>query len=186
MANFPLLIQSALGTSYLGDISLDSADWIALASFVVSALALWVSIHFAKRAERMSKLANDIAIGQAETNLRTAIGSGRQALQQCNIQIVTIRKDKKPDELTSEERSVYYVYLATYDTAAEQLLNSYEDACAKYLDGKIDTTRFKQTYEAEIRDLCEKARGTIHKLLNPRESSKYKNIWSAYAEWTRR
>ena len=178
---------------FLGEISTASpsassngigwSDWIALASCVLSVIALWVSIHFARRAERAGKSANDIAIGQSETNLRTAITAAQERLSQSNIQIATIRKGKTPEELTSDERSIYEIYLAYYDRTAEQLLKSYEDACAKYLDNKIDRLRFKKAYEKELQDLCEKERGTIHKLLHPRDSSSYKAIWSVYEEW---
>lgn len=37
----------------------------------------------------------------------------------------------------------------------EQLLNSYEEACAKYLDSKVDKKRFKKMYIDEIRNIVE-------------------------------
>ena len=104
-------------------------------------------------------------------------------MQQYTLQMATIRKDRKEEQLPSDERSVYDVLVACYDKAVEQHLNSYEDACAKYLDRKIDTQRFKKSYTTEIRDLCEKTRGTIHKLLHPDTTSNYKAIWAVYKEW---
>ena len=32
------------------------------------------------------------------------------------------------------------------NSGIESLLNQYDDACAKYIDGKIDKHRFKKTY----------------------------------------
>jgi hypothetical protein len=183
MAISQLLGQTTFSSPSTASHGLDSADWIALGSLAVSIIALWVSVYFAWRTERTSKSANDIATGQAETNLRGAIAAAHQWVQQCNIQIATICKDKKPEKLTPEERSIFEALLASYDKAAEQLLNSYEDACAKFLDNKIDKERFKNSYDREIRDLCDKERGTIHKLLHPKNTSNYRAIWSVYEEW---
>jgi len=184
MAIVQMLGQSMAGRPSGSPYGLDNADWIALASFVVSVIALWVSIHFARRAEQATKSANDVAIGQAETNLRTAITNAHQWVQQSNIQIATVRKDRNPEELTSEERTIFDVLVTNYDEAAEQLLNAYEDACGKYIDNKIDKERFKQSYKKEIRRLCEKDRGTIHMLLHPQESSSFIAIWSVYEKWS--
>ncbi|MGD0768463.1 MAG: hypothetical protein ABSB42_09755 [Tepidisphaeraceae bacterium] len=177
------LLSQATAASQLASNGPDNADWIALASAVVSILALLVTIYFARRAESASKSANSVAAGQAETQLRATITASQQWVQQCNIQIITIRKDRKPEELPPDERSVYDVHLANYDIAVEQQLNSYEDACAKYLDDKIDRQRFKKSCAIELRDLCEKKSGTIHKLLHPRVTSNYKAIWAVYEVW---
>jgi hypothetical protein len=163
---------------------LSNSDWIAVASAIISVIALLISVRFAKRAEEASRSANAVASGEAETNLRAAIRGADQWLQQCNIQIVTLQKARTPDELSSDERSIYDAWLTTYDKAAQQLLGSYDEACARFLDGKIDGERFLKSYRAEIRDLCEKQRGTIHKLLHPKEFSNYKAIWSVYVRWT--
>lgn len=37
--------------------------------------------------------------------------------------------------------------------AQQDYLNAYEEACMKYIDGKIDKTRFKKTYFEEIRNI---------------------------------
>jgi hypothetical protein len=142
-----------------------------------------VTIYFARRTEAASRSANDVAAGQAETQLRAAITASQQWVQQCNIQIATILKGRKTEELPPEDKSIYDVHLANYDSAVEQQLNSYEDACAKYLDHKIDTQRFEKTYSVEIRKLCEKDGGTIHKLLHPHFASNYKAIWAVYEKW---
>lgn len=42
-----------------------------------------------------------------------------------------------------------------YDMLTEEVLNAYDEACAKYNDGKVDKERFKKMYLHEIRQLVE-------------------------------
>ena len=42
------------------------------------------------------------------------------------------------------------------DSALEDWLNAYDDACAKYIDGKIDRERFKKLYFEEIKNCVER------------------------------
>lgn len=63
--------------------------------------------------------------------------------------------------------------------AQEEMLNAYEEACMKYLDAKIDKTRFRKTYIKEIQRLVEDDNtkdefGT---------SSPYTAIKEVYEEW---
>lgn len=63
--------------------------------------------------------------------------------------------------------------------AIEQLLNSYEEACAKYIDSKVDKKRFKKTYFDEIKNIVESVE------LNEyfKFGSKYDAIKMVYEEW---
>lgn len=183
MAVLELLSQTTAASQSPSGNSLDNADWIALASAIISVIALLVTVYFSKRAESASRSANSVAAGQAETQLRAAITASSQWIDQCNIEIVNIRKDRKEDELSSDEKVVYGARVANYNNAVQQYLHSYEDACAKYLDNKIDTQRFKQIYAAEIRNLCQKETGTIHRLLHPRAKSNFRAIWAVYEKW---
>lgn len=185
MAIWDLLSQTMGASASTAAGELDKADWIALASATISVLALLVTIYFARGTEAAGKTANAIAVGQAETQLRALIINSQQWMDQCNVLIVTFRKGRKEEELSSDEKSIYEVHLANYDKAVAQHLNSYEDACAKYIDKKIDTRRFKMNYSSEILHLCEKERGTIHKFLHPRTTSSYKAIWTVYEEWNK-
>ena len=42
---------------------------------------------------------------------------------------------------------------AMIESALEGVLNAYDEACAKYLDEKVDKERFKKLYHDEIRQL---------------------------------
>ncbi len=63
--------------------------------------------------------------------------------------------------------------------ATEQLLNSYEEACAKYLDAKIDKKRFKKTYIDEIKGIVEN--DTLKQFFI--FGSKYDAIKKVYMQW---
>jgi hypothetical protein len=68
----------------------------------------------------------------------------------------------------------------------EDWLNAYEEACAKYIDDKIDRKRFRQLYRREVRQICEASeerQAEIWKLLQPESTSSYSAIWKVYKEW---
>ena len=64
--------------------------------------------------------------------------------------------------------------------AQQDYLNAYEEACMKYIDGKIDKTRFRKTYFEEIRNIVRDK--------NFKEqfdfSSTYYAIKQVYDEWS--
>lgn len=51
---------------------------------------------------------------------------------------------------------MYEMVHGTIQAAIEQNLTAYDEACAKYLDGKVDRSRFKKMYQTEIRQVVEK------------------------------
>lgn len=172
-------------------------DWIALSAaaftllLALATLALVrVTAKYARRAESASarakadaERANDIATGQAETQLRAAITASQQPVLLYAKEIAAILKGRKSEDLQPDEKSVYDVAKASFDTAVEQQLNTYEDACAKYRDNKIDKRRFKQIYVSEIRNLAESRAPSMRNLMHPRDTSRYKAIWAVYDEW---
>ena len=67
-----------------------------------------------------------------------------------------------------------------FETAREMNLNAYDEACSKYLDGKVDKERFKKNYHVEIRQLVENPN---NKDKFDAVTSKYKCILAVYDEW---
>lgn len=65
------------------------------------------------------------------------------------------------------------------DAAIEQLLKAYEEACAKYIDIKIDKKRFKKTYMYEIKEIVESDDFKEYFQFG----SKYSAIKKVYKEW---
>ncbi|MDR2569884.1 MAG: hypothetical protein LBD23_06250, partial [Oscillospiraceae bacterium] len=56
-------------------------------------------------------------------------------------------------ECAADNKDLKDAYKKNYWVAIETNLNAYDEACAKYKDGKIDQVRFQKTYQAEIRNL---------------------------------
>lgn len=63
----------------------------------------------------------------------------------------------------------------------EQELNTYDVACAAYIDEKIDRVRFEKTYSTEIRNLFEHNKNTKKVLDKP---GRYNAIKKVYEEWS--
>lgn len=62
----------------------------------------------------------------------------------------------------------------------ENLLTCYEEACAKYIDNKLDKKRFKEMYSKEIKNLIKSS--AFKDQLNP-QTTVYTSILHVYKEW---
>ncbi|MCL2575808.1 MAG: hypothetical protein FWE33_05180 [Defluviitaleaceae bacterium] len=65
-------------------------------------------------------------------------------------------------------------------TALERHLNAYDEACQKYIEGKIDKISFRDMYRSEIRNLAE---NEVTSKLILSETSNYQSIKKVYKEW---
>lgn len=163
---------------------MDAGDWISLGSAVVSVISLMATISFAKRASASAGVAHDILVGQAETGLRLAISESRTSVREIGLQLGTFMAGRRKDQLNAEDTRKLAAFEGPFREAVEDNLNAYEDACAKYLDNKIDKQRFKKMYHREIQVLCETpSDNAIHSFLHPEGSSKFQAIWKVYREW---
>lgn len=75
---------------------------------------------------------------------------------------------------------VYLYKKKMHEQSIEVMLNTYDEACAKYLDSKVDKERFKRSYHKSIRNLIES--GDFEKYFNTPCSS-YKCILRVYDKW---
>lgn len=67
-----------------------------------------------------------------------------------------------------------------YKVAEESYRNAYEDACAKYIDNKIDQNRFEKMYKKEIRRLVEEE---PHKQFYADLQTQYSSTANVYKKW---
>ena len=77
-------------------------------------------------------------------------------------------------------------YVLCYEEAIEDNLNAYEEACARYIDNKVDRDRFRKMFFSEIANLVRKKEAEDHitfGLLHPEGQSLFQNIWRVYREW---
>lgn len=162
---------------------MNTGDFIALASAIIAVLSFLGAMFFARRSAHFAEEADKITIGQSETALRAAITSTRQSVRQTGLQISGLLQGRKPDELVPAEKSQYETLELTLSESIEDNINAYEDACAKYLDGKIDRVRFKKTFTPEIENICRSADRFHHNKMHPEATSRFQCIWKVYREW---
>lgn len=115
-------------------------------SAVASAIAAIITYINGKR----------MANGNVELQIRTMISEAKYHQNECMIKLAD---DPKNETLKS-----------VYDMLTEEVLNAYDEACAKYNDKKVDRERFKKMYLHEIRQLVE----------YPEFKEKYDSISSRY------
>ena len=106
-------------------------EWISIG---ISILAFGFSLFSFFKSNALTK-------GQAEMQIREMISSAKWRYADLGIQL---SKDIENQTLA-----------ASTTAALEDVLNAYDEACAKYIDNKIDRERFKKLYAAEIRNLVE-------------------------------
>ncbi len=140
---------------------------------IVSVVALCISYHSARKgnalalvANELTKTANEMQMGQVEMQIREMISSARARYQ-----------DKVCEMMKYEDEDIKK---ALMDAAHEDFLNAYDEACAKYLDSKVDRLRFKKLYHDEIRQLVTDATN-IEKYREPQ--TKYHATVKVYKEW---
>jgi hypothetical protein len=140
-----------------------------------------------ENAAESANRANDLASGQAENELRRDISTARHRYEDVAALLEGLRAGRQPNEITDVKELAQFKALARRTrSAAEDYVNQYENACAKYIDNKIDKERFKRTYFSEIRTLCEvkaNENSILFDLLNPEATSKFQAIWRVYREW---
>jgi hypothetical protein len=158
--------------------ALEAKDWIALGSALVAVI-------FGSASVIAAVLTRRIAMGQAETGLRASIRATRESVRSIAIKIAEVRAGKTNEKLTPAQEGKLDVLEDAFAEATEDNLNAYEDACAKYLDKKIDRERFKRMYYSEIENLGRVKEGNvIHKFMYPEQQSRFKAIWKVFHQWT--
>lgn len=170
---------------------MNTADYIAIGSAGIAFLSMLVTIHFSSKAASASKesisnadRANNIAIGQTETSLREQITNARNRMEDCGFKIPEFLKGRKKESLSEEELPHLDFLEKTWNSSIENYLNSYEDACGKYLDDKTDKTRFRKAYINEIKNICDPNK-IYGRLMHPESTSNFEAIWKVYKEWHR-
>lgn len=122
-------------------------------SFVISIIAIIISLVSLYKSIKS-------ASGQIEIDIRNMITSARNRYEDLSIN-------------SNVTESVL-------DSALENLLNAYDEACAKYLDSKVDKKRFRNNYYTEIKNLVE---NKDTKPYYDTIDSKFQATIKVYEEW---
>lgn len=115
---------------------------IDVGNLIIASFAFIFSIFAFKRS---SPLAN----GQFEVQIREMISNAKSKLLETSYRI-SQENFKTKDEETQKEKEKRELLESIFEAALEELKNAYDEACAKYIDKKIDRKRFKNLYMSEI------------------------------------
>ena len=120
----------------------------------------------------------------AITAMLTYLNGKKTAYGNIELQIRTMISEAKYRQIQFAEKLAYDTtnefVKKQYEALSEELLNAYDEACAKYLDGKVDKERFRKMYFHEIKQIveCEDYSNDYNKV-----SSRYKATIKVYKEW---
>ena len=116
---------------------------LALAAIVFSVIAFIKSTVISNKALKLSH-------GMNELEVNSMITTTKHRVEDITLQMLPLlSKSTKSDEEIAQIAGFKQVL----KSALENNVNAYEEACAKYLDGKIDKVRFRKTYTLELRRL---------------------------------
>ncbi len=135
----------------------------------ISLIAIGISGLSLYRSSKSAKMANNIRMGQEELEIRKMLSVARRDFLDIAEKINDGVSDDKGDFL-----------LRRFDAVKEDFANVYDEACMKYLDGKIDKDRFKKSYNVEIRRMVE---DPAFKKLYDDISTKFQATVKVYKEW---
>lgn len=141
-----------------------------IVSIAVSGLAIIISIVSIWKA-------NSTASAGIELDINRGITSTRARVSDMSIQMFPLLSKAIR---TPEEERLLQGYTLAFEEAQESHLNAIEEACAKYLDKKVDRRRFKKTHRTAIRQLVE---DDDHKQYLDPLTSRFKAILKVYKEW---
>lgn len=133
------------------------ATVISIISIIIALFALIFTKINSNKIEK-------IYYGQIEISIRETITNAKN-----RITDILLNSNEENSQYTNQCIKV----------SIEQLLNTYEEACSKYIDSKIDKKRFKKTYIDEIKNIIESNdfKEYFH------FGSKYDAIKKVYNEW---
>lgn len=157
------------------------------ASDILASLSLAVSLGAVYFAKSSSAKANTIAQenlnlqhGMVELEISQSIENAKSKLNEISIIMVPFVTRENLKSISAEDEATLELYRKNLNAATQTLMNYYDAACSKYIDGKVDRVRFKKSYKGEIRKLIEN--DDLKEYFNPLTSS-YKPILNVYTEW---
>ena len=139
---------------------------ISIFSFIISIVNVFMYIKITSQYNNMVSIQTLTAQGAFETQIRSLISDDTKEITHYAVEL---QHDPKNSILQQ-----------AYFTAEEQYRNAYEEACGKYIDGKIDKIRFEKLYKQEIYKLVN---DTNQKNFYATNQSTYASTISVYKEW---
>lgn len=133
---------------------------------IISVVSIVISINSNNRSKEIDKINSDLMSGQIELQIREMIFSAQKNFADIGKQVIPDKDDVFNTKM--------------FDMSLEMVCNAYDEACAKYLDGKVDKNRFKKLYYTEIKNLVENENT---KPYYDTIDSKFQATIKVYKEW---
>lgn len=162
------------------DVNISSSDIIASLSLVVSFSAVFFAKSSSSKANIIAQENLSLQIGMVELEMRQAIENAKAKVNDIGIIMAPLKAKEEALSIDEEGKITLDSYSKNFNAAVQTLMNTYDDACSKYIDNKVDKARFKKNYKYEIRNLLESK--DLKEYFDPL-TSKYKPILVVYAEW---
>lgn len=165
---------------------------LALAASVFSAWMYANANKIAKEANRNAEKAN-INSDKANLNSQAAIDIQKSSLNlqeaalesQLNSSITSAAGNIQQAVLALSNKNENDVNINIFEqnlrTAQELWLNSYDQACMSYREGKLNKETFKKMYHVSIRSIVENK--DLENFFYPESKSRYQSIHIVYKEW---
>ncbi|ELG4788259.1 hypothetical protein V9657_004456 [Vibrio vulnificus] len=161
--------------------SIELSDVIAFASLFVSVGAAYFAKTSSNAANKISKENLDLQHGMVELEMRQAIENAKSKVNEISVVMAPlVAREGGEQGLSIEDAKTLEIYQKNFNASVQTLMNTYDDACSKYIDGKVDKIRFKKNYRYEIRNLLENK--DLKEYFDPL-TSRYKPILNVYTEW---
>ncbi len=159
---------------------INSSDMIASLSLVVSIGAVFFAKSSSTKANTIAQENLNLQLGMVELEMRQAIENAKSKVNEINIIMAPLIAKKEAGNIDAEGELTLDSYSKSFSAAVQTLMNTYDDACSKYIDKKVDKSRFKKNYKYEIRNLLENKE--LKEYFDPL-TSRYKPILNVYTEW---
>jgi hypothetical protein len=159
---------------------IDISSIIAFFALIISFFSLTLAWKTSKKVQENARENTNIQHAVIESALRKAVEGANSRVNDIGLLIMPLSSKQAVGSITEEEKFTLDGYYKSLDAAVESMLNTYENVCSNYLDGKIDKVRCKQNYSIEIRNLLEK--NELKKYFDP-TTTRYKPLIKAYKEW---
>lgn len=132
--------------------SVSSAGWttrdcLYLAGVVISSVSAGITVFSA----RMALKRDNNSLGDSEIKLFEHITACESKLVDFNVGL------KKEADMGGENYRIDDADDKKLQFLIECVLNAYDIACQRYIDGKLDKQRFRKTYSARISKVCNSA-----------------------------
>lgn len=153
--------------------NIDLSDGISAASLATSIAAIII-------AKRSSSRTFKLQSATTETEISNSIENAKARLNDMALSLTALTAKEESGALDAVEKSTLDKQRIILGSAEQSLVNAYDHACSKYIDGKVDKGRFKKNYQIEIRRLVqnEELKHRFDPITSP-----HRPILNVYEEW---